>query len=96
MKSETEELNQYLQCTEILDYNNDLIQSVVKKLKASDNKGVNAQFTADVERLVFPVRLELGESDDGIIYTQPSSCVVAALKNSNTLDELIDNLPDET
>lgn len=66
------------------------------RLDARGNKeGVNAQFSVDEEKLAFPVRTELGESDGTIIYARPSENVISVLKNSKTLTELLYNLPTE-
>jgi transglutaminase-like putative cysteine protease len=64
------------------------------RLDARGNKeGVDAQFSLEKEMLAFPIRPELGETDGEVIHASPSVNVVAALKGSRTLDELIANLP---
>ncbi|HEX3045316.1 MAG TPA: transglutaminase family protein [Bacillota bacterium] len=66
------------------------------RLDARGNKeGVDAQFSLDTEKLAFPVRPELGETDGEVIYAKPSANVIAALKSSLTLQELEQNLPAE-
>ncbi|ODS38581.1 MAG: ABC transporter ATP-binding protein [Candidatus Altiarchaeales archaeon WOR_SM1_79] len=60
-----------------------------------NKKGVNAEFSIEKEKLAYPVREELGERDGYMIYAKPSKNVVNALKNSKTLEELIENLPSE-
>lgn len=66
------------------------------RLDARGNKeGVNAQFSVNEEKLAFPVRTELGESDGTVIYARPSNNVISVLKNSKTLTELLYNLPTE-
>ena len=66
------------------------------RVDARGNKlGVQAEFNIETEYLAFPVREELGESDDPIIYTKPNERVVAALRNSKSLADLMLNLPEE-
>lgn len=66
------------------------------RVDARGNKqGVQAEFNIETEYLAFPVREELGESDYPIIYAKPNERVVAALRNSKTLEDLIVNLPQE-
>ncbi len=65
------------------------------RLDARGNKqGVDAQFSVSEEKLAFPVRKELGEEDGFFIYTEPVNAVIAALKSSKNLSELIENLPE--
>lgn len=64
------------------------------RVDARGNKpGVNAQFSLEQEQLAYPVRTHLGEIDYPIIYTQPNSQVITALKTHKTLHKLIQNLP---
>ncbi|MCX7709043.1 MAG: transglutaminase family protein [Clostridia bacterium] len=66
------------------------------RLDARGNKnGVDAQFSLTEEKLAFPVRPELGESDGFVIYSQPAENTISALKNSKTVSELVENLPEE-
>jgi transglutaminase-like putative cysteine protease len=66
------------------------------RVDARGNKpGVQAEFCLEREMLAFPVRAELAESDDAVIYAEPNFKVVAALRTSTTCSELIENLPDE-
>lgn len=66
------------------------------RLDSRGNKeGVNAQFSLEKEMLAFPVRSELGEVDDKIIYIDPNPNVILALKKSKTIEELKGNLPTE-
>lgn len=66
------------------------------RVDARGNKeGVNAEFSIEKEKLAFPVREEFGERDGYVIYTKPNKNVINALKNSKTLEELIENLPFE-
>ncbi|MBW4519787.1 MAG: transglutaminase family protein [Scytolyngbya sp. HA4215-MV1] len=65
------------------------------RIDARGNKpGVQAEFCLEQEKLAFPVRSELNEVDDFTIYAQPKNSVVAALRNSKTLAELMHQLPD--
>ncbi|MGB4648238.1 MAG: transglutaminase family protein [Acetivibrionales bacterium] len=60
-----------------------------------NHENVNAQFSTDKEFLAFPVRPELGEEDGLIIYAEPAHNVVEALNKSETIYDLIKNLPGE-
>ncbi len=148
LKPETADMDRYLEPSDIIDFNHELVRSAANSLmpatdeygyarrayeyvrdtfphsfdlfkygkpvsqvscKASDviayghgicyakgNKyGVDAQFRLDDEKLAFPVRPDLGEEDGFTIYAGPSPNVLAALKKSNTIEDLIDNLPDQ-
>ena len=50
--------------------------------------GVDAQFALDHERLVWPVRPDLGERDDPRVAVHPSPAVVAALAGATDMLEL--------
>jgi transglutaminase-like putative cysteine protease len=64
------------------------------RLDARGNKpGINAQFCVEQEKLAFNVRREFGEVDYPLVFAKPDLHVVAALKNSKTVDELWPNLP---
>ncbi|MBD5495705.1 MAG: transglutaminase domain-containing protein [Lachnospiraceae bacterium] len=66
------------------------------RLDARGNKaGVNAQFSIETEQLAFPVRPEMGESDNFIIYPDPDIKVLDQMRKSKTRTELWDNLPSE-
>lgn len=53
------------------------------RLDARGNKpGVQAEFSIDTEKLAWPVRTELGEADDPVIYAAPKPEVVQALRES--------------
>ncbi len=66
------------------------------RLDARGNKpGVNAQFSVETEQLAFPVRPEMGEEDNFIIYPDPDIKVLEKLRKSKTRTELWDNLPIE-
>lgn len=59
------------------------------RLDARGNKkGVNAQFSLDVEKLAWPVREELGEKEDLIIYSEPKKEVIQVLRSSKDRKEL--------
>jgi transglutaminase-like putative cysteine protease len=64
------------------------------RVDARGNKpGVKAEFCLDTEVLAFPVRSNLKEIDYPIVYHQPNSQVISALKNNTNLEKLIRNLP---
>ena len=66
------------------------------RLDARGNKaGVNAQFSIDTEQLAFPIRPEMGEIDNFIIYPDPDIEVLEKMRKSKTRTELWDNLPTE-
>ncbi len=66
------------------------------RLDARGNKeGVNAQFSVEEEQLAFPIRTELGEEDNLVVYPDPDECVLERLKKYETRTELFDNLPTE-
>lgn len=59
------------------------------RLDARGNKaGVNAQFSIDTETLAWPVRAELGETDDPVIYASPQTEVVQVLRSCKDRSEL--------
>ncbi|MCC5465397.1 transglutaminase-like domain-containing protein [Pelosinus baikalensis] len=60
-----------------------------------NNPCVNAQFCIEGEKLAFPIREELGETDGLIIYANPNKRTVESLKKSKIISELIQNLPSE-
>lgn len=64
------------------------------RLDARGNKpGVNAQFGTETEQLAFPIRPELGEEDDRIVYPEPDVKILEKLIENKTRTELWDNLP---
>jgi transglutaminase-like putative cysteine protease len=66
------------------------------RVDARGNKpGVHAEFSLEQEAIAFPVRAELNETDDARVYCQPNRNVIEALRNSATIAQLIQNLPDE-
>lgn len=59
------------------------------RLDARGNKeGVNAQFSLDTEKLAWPVRAEIGEKEDPIIYKEPKKEVIQVLRSSKDREEL--------
>ena len=59
------------------------------RLDARGNKpGVNVEFSIEKEELAWPVRQELGEIDNPIIYASPKKEVIDALEQSANRDEL--------
>ncbi len=66
------------------------------RLDARGNKeGVNAQFSVEEEQLAFPIRTELGEEDNLVVYPKPDKNVLDKLKKYKTRTELFDDLPME-
>ena len=66
------------------------------RLDARGNReDVDAQFSIDNEQLAFPVRPEMGEIDNFIVYPEPDVKVLEKLKKNKTRTELWDNLPAE-
>jgi transglutaminase-like putative cysteine protease len=66
------------------------------RIDARGNKpGVDAQFCLAFEQLAFPVRRELGEVDEPVIYASPNKNVIKALRSNKTVEELKNNLPTE-
>lgn len=66
------------------------------RLDARGNKeGVNAQFSIENEQLAFPVRSEMGEIDDFVVYPEPDVKVLEKLRENRTRTELWNNLPTE-
>ncbi|MFE2269800.1 transglutaminase family protein [Streptomyces lavendulae] len=55
--------------------------------------GVDARFTLDHERLAFPVRPELGETDHPELHAAPHPAVLKALRESADRQELWRKLP---
>lgn len=66
------------------------------RLDARGNKkGVDAQFDLQEEKLAFPVRREIGETDYKIVYANPSDKLMEILENSeDALDMYLHGLPD--
>lgn len=50
--------------------------------------GVDARFSLTEERLAFPVRPEIGEEDDRIVYATPATCTVAALSEASDMTSI--------
>lgn len=64
------------------------------RLDARGNReDVNAQFSVDSEKLAFPVSKE-GEIDYPGIYSKPVESVIAAFNGAETVDELMEKIPD--
>ncbi len=64
------------------------------RIDARGNKpGVDAEFNETCEKLAFPVRPEMGETDYPMVYLDPSPKVVEALRSSQTMEQLLLNLP---
>lgn len=59
------------------------------RLDARGNKpGLDAQFSIYEEKIAKPVRKELGEEDNPVIFLEPNPTVVGILKKSNDMKEL--------
>ena len=66
------------------------------RLDARGNKeGVNAQFSINEEQLAFPIRNEMGEEDNYIVYNNPDAKILEKLRVNRTRTEFWDNLPTE-
>ncbi len=66
------------------------------RFDAKGNKiGINAQFSVETEQLAFPIRPQMGEADNFVIYPDPDTKVLEKLRKSKTRTELWDNLPTE-
>ena len=66
------------------------------RLDARGNKeGVNAQFSIETEQLAFPIRPELGEVDDYVVYPNPDAKVLERLQKCSTRTQLWEELPTE-
>jgi transglutaminase-like putative cysteine protease len=64
------------------------------RLDARGNReDVDAQFSVDEEKLAFPVSKE-GEIDYPGIYSKPLESVIAAFNGVETVDELMEKIPD--
>jgi Transglutaminase-like superfamily len=64
------------------------------RLDARGNKtGIAAEFSADDEKLAFPVHPGLGETDIPIIFAAPDRTVLLTLQKYENLPELMENLP---
>ena len=64
------------------------------RLDARGNKpGVNAQFSIDEEILAFPIRPDMGEMDVPFIFADPDRAILYALKNHESVSELVQHLP---
>jgi len=65
------------------------------RVDARGNKeGVDAQFSVEEEKLAFPVRPGLGETDLPFIFPRPDIGVIGKLMLSKTAQEAMANLPD--
>lgn len=60
-----------------------------------NKEGVNAQFSINTEQLAFPVRRELGEVDDYVVYPSPDVKVLERLQKYSTRTRLWEDLPTE-
>lgn len=66
------------------------------RLDARGNKeGVNAQFSVETEQLAFPIRPEMGEEDDFVVYPTPDVKVLERLQKYATRTQLWEDLPTE-
>lgn len=66
------------------------------RIDARGNKeGVQAEFSIESEKLAFIARKEFGEEDLPYIFSEPNAKAVSALRKSNSVSELVNNLPNE-
>ena len=49
----------------------------------------------ETEQLAFPIRPEMGEEDDFVVYPEPDVKVLEKIRGNKTRTELWDNLPTE-
>ena len=56
--------------------------------------GIDSQFTTDVEQLAYPIEPSKGEVDYPNVFTEPSPEVIAAMQNSENVQELFYNRPE--
>lgn len=56
---------------------------------------MNAQFLIETEQLAFPIRPQMGEIDNFVVYPDPDIKILEKLRKSMTRTELWDNLPTE-
>jgi len=64
------------------------------RLDARGNKeGVDAQFSLEEEKLAFPIRTEMGEEDDFVVYPAPDANVLSSMRACKTRSELWEKLP---
>jgi transglutaminase-like putative cysteine protease len=65
------------------------------KLDARGNtNGKNAQFCLDTPKLAFPIRKEYDEYNWPGIYADPHSATMKMLEKAESLQDIIDNIPD--
>ena len=60
-----------------------------------NNKGINAQFSIETEKLAYQTRSEYVEVDESVIYSAPSNNIIRVLNAGKNFHELIDSLPSE-
>lgn len=66
------------------------------RVDARGNKeGVDAQFSLDEEKLAFPVRPGLGETDLPFIFPRPDIGVITTLKKYENVQDAMAHLPDK-
>jgi len=58
-----------------------------------NKQGIDAEFCPPAERLAFPIITE-GEADLPEVWAEPLSSIIQVLQQSNTYQEVADNLPD--
>lgn len=59
----------------------------------SNTNNINAQFSPEQEQLAFTVHPQYAEEDGLVIYSKTPACVAHALTSSETLQQLVENLP---
>ncbi|MFD8412229.1 hypothetical protein ACFV2Q_10800 [Streptomyces sp. NPDC059650] len=89
----------YLAADEIVDHDHPLVQETAEALwtangdACSYGPGIDARFSLGAERLAFPVRPELAETDYPELYAAPHPAVLTALRDSADRPQLWRNLP---
>lgn len=71
----------------------DNIDKWIKVDPRGNKSGVNAEFCIDEPKMAFEIRIELDEIDQNINHPYPLESVVKSLKENNTMDKLMNNLP---
>lgn len=74
-------IEQYLECREIIDYNE---ESIIELAKLR-TKNIKAEFSIDKEILAYSVQYDKGEEDENINHPKPKDRVIEALTKTELL-----------
>lgn len=58
-----------------------------------NKEGVNAQFSLEEEQLAFPIRPEMGEKDNFVVYAKPDLKILEKMRINKTRTEIWKDLP---